>query len=86
MQGNDRKFNDDRVVENLYSFLGECKERSIFRMGVTDANELLERLDYEELEKHRKILRTLYDPPKTFDNAKIMKKWQDSSLTGYRVR
>ena len=40
MQEMTRKFNDDRVVENLYSFLGDMIRR------------------------------------KTFDNAKVMKKWQ----------
>ena len=36
--GNDPKFNDDRVVENLYSFLGDTKKEYLPH-GVT-VNEL----------------------------------------------
>ena len=62
MQEMTRKFNDDRVVENLYSFLGDTKKEYLPH-GVT-VNELLERLDYEELEKNTERYCVLYDPPK----------------------
>ncbi len=39
-------------------------------------NELLERLDYEELEKIQKDIAYSMIRRKTFDNAKVMKKWQ----------
>lgn len=74
MQEMTRKFNDDRVVENLYSFLGDTKKEYLPH-GVT-VNELLERLDYEELEKIQKDIAYSMIRRKTFDNAKVMKKWQ----------
>lgn len=74
--GNDteRKFNDDRVVENLYSFLGDAK-KDYLPHGVT-VNELLERLDFEELEEIQKDIVYSMIRQKTFNNAKVMKKWQ----------
>ena len=74
MQEMTRKFNDDRVVENLYSFLGDTKKEYLPH-GVT-VNELLEKLDYEELEKIQKDIAYSMIRRKTFDNAKVMKKWQ----------
>ena len=48
IQKKSRKFNDEQIVENLYSFLGERK-KEFLPHGVTE-NEFLEKLDSEELE------------------------------------
>ena len=52
MQEMTRKFNDDAVVENLYSFMSEEKKEYLPH-GVTE-NEFLARLNPEELEKIQK--------------------------------
>lgn len=52
MQEMTRKFNDEKVVENLNTFLGE-HEQEYLPHGVT-VNEFLERLDPEEREKIQK--------------------------------
>ena len=54
MQEMTRQFNDEKVVENLYSFMGESRKEYLPH-GVTE-NEFLKRLDLLELEKNRKIL------------------------------
>ena len=54
MQEMTRQFNDEKVVENLYSFMGESRKEYLPH-GVTE-NEFLDRLDTLELEKYRKIL------------------------------
>lgn len=74
MQEMTRKFNDEKVVKNLYTFLGE-HEQEYLPHGVT-VNELLERLDPEELEKIQKDIVYSMIRRKTFDDAKILKKWQ----------
>ena len=54
MQEMTRQFNDEKVAENLYSFMGESRKEYLPH-GVTE-NEILERMDTLELEKYRKIL------------------------------
>ena len=54
MQEMTRQFNDEKVVENLYSFMGESRKEYLPH-GVTE-NEFLKRLDLLELEENRKIL------------------------------
>ncbi|KSV58558.1 transposase [Acetivibrio ethanolgignens] len=74
MQEMTRKFNDETVVKNIYSFLGE-KEKEYLPHGVTE-NEFLERLDSTELEKIQKDIAYSMIRRKTFDDARVMKKWQ----------
>jgi len=69
-----RKFNEEKVVENLYSFL-EDKKRDFLPHGVTE-NEFLSRLDPGELEKIQKDIAYTMIRRKTFDEAKVLKKWQ----------
>ncbi len=73
MQEMTRKFNDDRVVKNLYTFLGD-KKRDYLPHGVTE-NELLEKLDPEELEGIQRDIVYSLIRRKTFDDAKVIKKW-----------
>lgn len=74
MQEMTRQFNDEVIVKNLYSFLGET-EKEYLPHGVTE-NEFLERLDSLELEKIQKDVAYSMIRRKTFDSAKVMKKWQ----------
>ncbi len=74
MQEMTRKFNDEKVVGNLYTFLGE-HEQEYLPHGVT-VNEFLERLDPEELEKIQKDIVYSMVRRKTFEQAKVLKKWQ----------
>ena len=69
-----RKFNDEQIVENLYSFLGERK-KEFLPHGVTE-NEFLEKLDSEELETIQKDIAYTMIRRKTFDEAKVLKRWQ----------
>ena len=74
MQEMTRKFNDETVVKNIYSFLGEI-DKEFLPHGVTE-NEFLERLDSCELEKIQKDIAYSMIRRKTFDDARVMKKWQ----------
>ena len=74
MQEMTRKFNDEKIVNNLYSFMNEVKQEFLPH-GVTE-NEFLARLDPEELEEIQKDIAYKVIRRKTFDNAKILKKWQ----------
>lgn len=74
MQEMTRKFNDEAVVKNIYSFLG-VTEQEYLPHGVTE-NEFLERLDSTELEKIQKDIAYTMVRRKSFDGARIMKKWQ----------
>ena len=74
MQEMTRKFNDEKIVNNIYSFLGEEKKK-ILPHGVTE-NEFLEKLNPEELENIQKDIAYKMIRRKTFDNARVLKKWQ----------
>ena len=73
MQEMTRAFNDEKVCKNLYGFIGE-DENEYLPHGVTE-NEFLERLNPEELDSiQRNIVYSLIRR-KTFDNARVFKKW-----------
>ena len=73
MQEMNRRFNDDKVVENLYFFLEI--QRDYLPHGVTE-NEFLERLNPEELEELQKDIAYTMIRRKTFNDARVLKKWQ----------
>ena len=73
MQEMTRQFNDEKVVENLYSFMGESKKEYLPH-GVTE-NEFLERLDPLELEKIQKDIACAMIRRKSFNDARVLKKW-----------
>lgn len=62
------------MLKNLYSFIGDEKQ-TYMPHGVT-INELLEKLNPAELESIQKDIVYTMIRRKTFDNAKVMKKWQ----------
>lgn len=73
MQEMTRAFNNEKVCKNLYGFMGE-DENEYLPHGVTE-NEFLERLNPEELDAiQRNIVYSLIRR-KTFDNARVLKKW-----------
>lgn len=74
MQEMTRTFNDERISRNLYRFMGE-KEKDYMPHGVTE-NEFLERLNPRELEDIQQNIVYSMIRRKTFDNARILKKWQ----------
>ena len=74
MQEMTRKFNDEKTVENLYSFMGN-PGKEYLPHSVTE-NEFLERLDPEELEKIQKEIACFMIRRKTFEDARVLKKWQ----------
>ena len=74
MQEMTLKFNDDAVVENLYSFMSEEKKEYLPH-GVIE-NEFLARLNPEELEKIQKDIAYSMIRRKTFDDARVLKRWQ----------
>ena len=74
MQEMTRRFNDEAVVKNIYSFLGE-EGKGYLPHGVTE-NEFLERLESTELERIQKDIAYSMIRRKSFDDAKVMKKWQ----------
>ena len=74
MQEMTRKFNSETVTKNIYSFLGE-KGNEYLPHGVTE-NEFLERLDFSELETIQKEIAYTMIRRRTFDDARVMKKWQ----------
>lgn len=67
MQEMTRKFNDDKIVENLYMFLGDTK-KDYLPQGII-VNEFLERVFPEELEEIQKDLAYTMIRRKTFDDA-----------------
>lgn len=74
MQQMNRAFNDDNVCSNLYRFMGE-KEKEYLPHGVTE-NEFLSRLNPKELEgvQQKIVYNTIRR--KTFEDARVFKKWQ----------
>ncbi len=74
MQEMTRQFNDEKVVENLYSFMRESRKEYLPH-GVTE-NEFLERLDPLELEKIQKDIACSMIRRKTFNDARVLKRWQ----------
>lgn len=74
MQEMTRKFNDEKTVENLYSFIGDPRKEYLPH-GVTE-NEFLERLDPENLENIQKEIAYTMIRRKTFEDARVLKKWQ----------
>ena len=74
MQEMTRTFNDEKVCKNLYGFMGEEK-KTYLPHGVTE-NEFLERLDPVELEAIQQNVVYSLIRRKTFENARVMKKWQ----------
>lgn len=73
MQEMTREFNDDKVVETLYQFLGS-KEREYLPHHVT-VNEYLENLDPKELEKIQSDIVCRMVRRKSFNDAKVLGKW-----------
>ena len=74
MQEMTRNFNDESVAKNLYAFVGD-KKQDYLPHGVT-INELLEKLDPEELENIQKDIAYSMIRRKTFDDARVLKRWQ----------
>ncbi|WP_075719895.1 transposase family protein [Roseburia sp. 499] len=74
MQEMTRTFNDEKICRNLYRFMGE-EVKDYMPHGVTE-NEFLERLDPRELENVQQNIVYSMIRRKTFDNAKVLKKWQ----------
>ena len=74
MQEMTRKFNDESVAKNLYAFVGD-KKQDYLPHGVT-INELLEKLDPEELENIQKDIAYSMIRRKTFDDARVLRRWQ----------
>ena len=68
------KFNDESVVNNLYSFIGD--ERQNYKPHGVTVNELLEKLNPTELEDVQKDIVYKMIRRKTFDDARVLKKWQ----------
>ena len=74
MQEMTRTFNDEGICRNLYRFMGE-NAKDYMPHGVTE-NEFLERLNPEELETIQQNIVYSMIRRKTFDNARVLKKWQ----------
>ena len=74
MQEMTRKFNDEKTVENLYFFMGD-PVKEYLPHGVTE-NEFLERPDPENLENIQKEIAYTMIRRKTFEDARVLKKWQ----------
>lgn len=73
MQEMTRAFNDEKVCKNLYGFMGEAK-KDYLPHGVTE-NEFLEKLNPEELENIQQNIVYSMIRRKTFENARVFKKW-----------
>ena len=73
MQEMTRKFNDEQIAENLYTFIGD-KKRDYLPHGVT-VNEFLEKLPSEELEKIQKDIAYSMIRRKSFNDARVLKRW-----------
>ena len=74
MQEMTRAFNDERICRNLYCFMGE-DAKEYLPHGVTE-NEFLERLEPKELENIQQNIVYSMIRRKTFENARVFKKWQ----------
>ena len=74
MQEMTRAFNHERVCKNLYRFM-EQEAKDYLSHGVTE-NEFLEKLDPKELEDIQKNIAYSLIRRKTFEKARIFKKWQ----------
>ena len=74
MQEMTRTFNDEKICRSLYTFMGE-DAKEYMPHGVTE-NEFLERLDPRELESVQQNIVYSMIRRKTFDNARVLKKWQ----------
>lgn len=74
MQEMTKTFIDEKICRNLYTFMGE-DVKEYMPHGVTE-NEFLERLEPEELETVQQNIVYSMIRRKTFDNAKMLKKWQ----------
>ena len=74
MQEMTQQFNDEKVVENLYFFMGEAKKEYLPH-GVTE-NEFLAKLNPKELEDIQKDIAYSMIRRKTFNEARVLKKWQ----------
>ena len=74
MQEMTRAFNDERICRNLYRFIGE-DAKEYLPHGVTE-NEFLERLEPKELENIQQNIVYYMIRRKTFENARVFKKWQ----------
>ena len=74
MQEMTRAFNDERICRNLYRFMGE-DAKEYLPHGVTE-NEFLERLEPKELENIQQNIVYYMIRRKTFENARVFKKWQ----------
>lgn len=73
MQGMTREFNDEKIVKNLYGFMGSGA-KDYLPHGVT-LNEFLERLEPGELEEIQSDIVYRMIRRKSFDDAKIQGKW-----------
>ena len=73
MQAMTREFNTDKVVNNLYHFMGNS-EKEYLPHHVT-LNEYLEKLEPAELEAIRDDIAYQMIRRKTFDEAKVLKHW-----------
>lgn len=74
MQEMTRAFNDERISRNLYTFMGE-KERDYLPHGVTE-NDFLGKLSPVELENIQQNIVYTMIRRKTFEDARVFKKWQ----------
>lgn len=73
MQEMTRAFNEENVVKNLYDFMGSSPKEYLPH-GVTE-NEFLERLEPTELENIQSDIVYRMIRRKTFDDAKVQKRW-----------
>ena len=78
------QFNDEKVMGNLYSFMGESRKEYLPH-GVTE-NEFLERLDPLELEKMQKDIDYSMIRRKSFNDARVLKKSQVIMDEGYQKK
>ena len=73
MQEMTRAFNEENVLKNLYDFMGSSPKEYLPH-GVTE-NEFLERLEPTELENIQSDIVYRMIRRKTFDDAKVQKRW-----------
>ena len=73
MRAMSRAFNADKVVKNLYGFMGSSTKE--YLPHHVTLNEYLERLSVEELENIRDDMVYKMIRRKTFDDAKVLKHW-----------
>ena len=73
MQGMTREFNNDNVVNNLYSFMNRTV-KDFLPHGVTE-NDFFEKLNPKELEKIQQDIVYSMIRRRTFDDARVFKRW-----------